>query len=76
MNVPLLEEKCSSCRMIAEETKSLTTMPEFGPAVDLRVGDRVLVDGYLPGVVKYVGDLDSDYINSQVYVGVKLDDPG
>ncbi|XP_065913818.1 uncharacterized protein [Dysidea avara] len=75
VNVSSLEERCSSCRMIAEETKSLTAMPEFGPEIDFRVGDRVLVDGYLPGVVKYVGDLDSDFINSQVYVGVKLDDP-
>ena len=51
-------------------------MQEFGPAIDLRVGDRVMVDGYLPGVVKYVGDLDSHYTNSPTYVGVKLDDPG
>ena len=62
--------------MIAEETKSLTAVPQFGPAIELRVGDRVLVDGYLPGVVKYVGDLDSGFANSQLYVGVKLDDPG
>ena len=32
--------------------------------------------GALPGVVRYVGDLDSDYTNGQVLVGVKLDDPG
>lgn len=51
-------------------------MQEFGPAIDLCVGDRVMVDGYLPGVVKYVGDLDSNYTNSPTYVGVKLDDPG
>ena len=68
--------QCSSCRDITDGTKSLTSMQEFGPAIDLRVGDRVMVDGYLPGVVKYVGDLDSHYTNSPTYVGVKLDDPG
>lgn len=39
-------------------------------------GDRVLVQGLFSGSVKYVGDLDSRYSNSPLYVGVKLDDPG
>lgn len=66
----------SSCRDITDRTRSLTSMQEFGPAIDLCVGDRVMVDGYLPGVVKYIGDLDSNFTNSPLYVGVKLDDPG
>ena len=28
------------------------------------------------GVVKYVGDLDSSYTHDQLFVGVKLDEPG
>lgn len=44
--------------------------------VGVRVGDRVLVQGLYSGTVKYVGDLDSEYINDDVFVGVKLDDPG
>eukprot|EP00731_Ephydatia_muelleri_P027012 Em0018g1112a len=28
-----------------------------------------------PGVVKYIGDLDSPYLNGKLYVGAKLDDP-
>ncbi len=42
----------------------------------VRIGDRVLVHASLPGVVRYVGDLDSDFTSDQMYVGVKLDDPG
>ena len=68
--------QCSSSRDVTGRTKSLTNMEEFGPAVDLCVGDRVMVDGYLPGVVKYIGDLDSNFTNGPTYVGVKLDDPG
>ena len=34
------------------------------------------MNGNLPGVVRYVGDLNADYTNEQIYVGVKLDDPG
>ena len=42
----------------------------------MRIGERVLVNGKQTGVVKYVGDLNSSYTNDQVYIGVKLDDPG
>ena len=42
----------------------------------LKIGDRVLVHGTLSGVVRYVGDLDSDFTKDQIFVGVKLDDPG
>ena len=51
-------------------------MEKEGFSSDIKIGDRVLVHGTLPGVVRYVGDLDSDYIKDQIYVGVKLDDPG
>ena len=43
---------------------------------DVRVGDRVLIHRDLPGIVKYVGDLDNRFTNGEIYVGVKLDDPG
>ena len=42
----------------------------------IRIGDRVLVQGLFTGTVKYVGDLDSNYIDDQTYIGVKLDEPG
>eukprot|EP01137_Pigoraptor_chileana_P028378 Opistho-2@12277 len=41
----------------------------------IKLGDRVQLDGGLLGFVKYVGRVDSDYIDYQTYVGVKLDDP-
>ena len=28
------------------------------------------------GIVKYVGKVDSEYVDNRIYVGVKLDDPG
>lgn len=30
----------------------------------------------LTGTIKYVGKVDSEYIDNRIYVGVKLDDPG
>lgn len=44
--------------------------------MSIRIGDRVLVQGLFTGTVKYVGDLDSTYINDQTFIGVKLDEPG
>ena len=42
---------------------------------NVRVGDRVIVQGKYPGVVRYIGDLDSSFVNDEFYVGLKLDDP-
>ena len=44
--------------------------------IPIKLGDRVLVRQSHPGIVRYVGDLDSKYTDDQIYVGVKLDDPG
>jgi dynactin complex subunit len=41
----------------------------------VHIGDRVLVKGKYSGIVRYIGDLDSNLINSKTFVGVKLDDP-
>ena len=30
----------------------------------------------LTGIIKYVGKIDSEYIDNRIYFGVKLDDPG
>ena len=54
--------------------------PTFGRAskqkqVALKTGDRVLVDGQWPGFVRYIGNLDGSYISSDVFIGIKLDDP-
>ena len=45
-------------------------------SVNIKLGDRVLVQGTHTGVVKYAGDLDSNFTNDAVFIGVKLDDPG
>lgn len=43
---------------------------------NIRIGDRVLIHhGSLTGVVCYVGDLDSQYTDAKLYLGIKLDDP-
>ena len=30
----------------------------------------------LTGVVKYIGKIDSEFVDNQIYVGLKLDEPG
>ena len=67
---------CKYCKAILKETEGWTKATKDGVNVDIKIGDRVLIQGSLPGVVKYIGDLDSDYTNDQIYIGVKLDDPG
>ena len=59
-----------------QQTSSWTNPRKTPVGVNLRPGDRVLVQGTFSGTVKYVGDLDSEYTKSELYVGVKLDDPG
>ena len=49
---------------------------EGNPNIPIKLGDRVLVRQSHPGIVRYIGDLDSKYTDDQIYVGVKLDDPG
>lgn len=67
---------CSSCKTVLKETAHWTSIEKGEFSSIFKIGDRVLVYGALPGVVRYVGDLDSDHTNAQVLVGVKLDDPG
>lgn len=59
-----------------KDTSHWTSMQKEDSEIVIKIGDRVLVHGCLPGVVRYVGDLDSNYTNDQVYIGVKLDEPG
>ncbi len=52
----------------------------------VRIGQRVLVrmktsefdlePQKLTGIVKYVGKIDSEFIDNKIYVGVKLDEGG
>lgn len=66
---------CSHCKTVMEETGSSYTS-DAKSITCFKIGDRVLVGGMFPGVVKYIGDLDSPYLNGKLYVGAKLDDPG
>ena len=53
-----------------------TAKNDISNRTNIRVGDRVLVyHGSLTGVVRYVGDLDSQYTNAKLYIGIKLDAP-
>ena len=58
------------------ETAHWTSTRKEDQECPVKIGDRVLVHGALPGVVRYVGDLDSTFNNAPLFVGVKLDDPG
>ena len=52
----------------------------------VRIGQRVLVSiktseydleaQKYTGIVKYVGKIDSEFIDNRIYVGLKLDEPG
>ena len=53
-----------------------STKKEECPSIPIKLGDRVLVYYSHPGIVRYIGDLDSKYTDDQVFIGVKLDDPG
>ena len=58
------------------ETAHWTSVSKEELDCSVKIGSRVLVHGELPGVVRYVGDLDSNFNNAPLFVGVKLDDPG
>jgi len=42
---------------------------------EFRVGDRVVLSGDRSGIIRWIGKLDSDYVTSEVFVGVQLDEP-
>ena len=68
---------CSPCKAVLKETAHWTsTKKEECLSIPIKLGDRVLVSCRHPGIVRYVGDLDSKYTDDQVFIGVKLDDPG
>lgn len=68
---------CSPCKAVFRETAHWTsTKKEANVNIPIKLGDRVLVRQSHPGIVRYIGDLDSKYTDDQIYVGVKLDDPG
>lgn len=59
---------------------------ELAIAEQVRIGARVLIQTKrseydlepqkLTGVVKYVGRIDSEFVDNRLYVGVKLDERG
>ena len=66
--------------------RSDTDVREASLSCQIRMGQRVLVSmkkseydlepQQLTGIVKYVGKIDSEYIDNRIYVGVKLDETG
>ena len=66
--------------------EGLLPTQESSLAKQLRPGQRVLVQmkaseydlepQKCTGIVKYVGKIDSEFIDNRIYVGVKLDEPG
>ena len=59
---------------------------ESNLARQVRQGQRILISmkksdfdlepQQYTGIVKYVGKIDSEFIDNRIYVGVKLDEPG
>ena len=66
--------------------QSETDVRELALSRQLRIGQRVLVrvkksefdlePQQLTGIVKFIGKLDSEFIDNRIYVGVKLDEAG
>ncbi|EGD72410.1 hypothetical protein PTSG_00430 [Salpingoeca rosetta] len=70
--------RCSTCRSIHRHSRRLEKKQrsmERLPKLPFKVGDRVLVTGDRVGLVRWVGRLDTPYINPNIHVGVHLDDP-
>ena len=67
---------CSHCTAVATDTLHWTCVCKPAIKSCVCLGNRVWVSGRESGVVKYIGDLDSQYTNDTVYIGIKLDDPG
>lgn len=63
-----------------------TDVREIALAEQLRIGQRVVVRmkksefdleaSKLTGIIKYIGKIDSEYVDHRIYVGVKLDEAG
>ena len=63
-----------------------TDVRELALAEQLQIGQRVMVrmkeseydlePSKLSGIIKYVGKIDSEFVDHRIYVGVKLDKPG
>lgn len=68
--------RCSYCNSVHKDTSHWTNLHKPTLQSQIKIGNRVRVNGEHSGVVKYIGDLNSSYTNGQVYIGVKLDDPG
>ena len=66
--------------------QSETDVREIALSRQLRLGQRVLVcvkksefdlePQQLTGIIKFVGKIDSEYVDNRIYVGVKLDEAG
>ena len=66
--------------------QSETDVRELALSRQLQIGQRVLVrvkktefdlePQQLTGIIKFVGKIDSEYIDNRIYVGVKLDEAG
>ena len=71
---------------IGARYQSETDVRELALSRQLSIGQRVLVrvkktefdlePQQLTGIIKFIGKLDSEFIDSRIYVGVKLDEAG
>ena len=42
----------------------------------LKLGDRVVIANNHTGLIRWIGQLDSEYVNTEYLVGIQLDNPG
>jgi peptidoglycan hydrolase CwlO-like protein len=82
---PYLSSMVAQSNNGLEQIKNEVDRRERDLAKQLKVGQRVLVQikkskfdlepQKLTGIVKYIGNVDSEFIDDRIYVGVKLDEP-
>lgn len=72
--------KSQSCRCGACRALPRLSIPSANDRVvcknqEFRVGDRVVLSGDRSGIIRWIGKLDSEYVTTEVFVGVQLDEP-
>ena len=73
-----LDEQVALAGLSGSSDKTLARQLGTGQRilVSMKKSDFDLEPQQYTGIVKYVGKIDSEFIDNRIYVGVKLDEPG
>ena len=73
-----LDEQMALAGLTGKRERDLTQQLNTGQRVlvTMKRSEFELEPQQYTGIVKYVGKIDSEFIDNRVYIGVKLDEPG